>query len=241
MRAPRRAALLEALEREQAPPSATTMPLRACRKGREPRGSACFAGAPSAAAREDPEGADRLRHAAREREVDLAEAQELRAVDQPEVAGRARAAEAIGRALQAEVERDLAGRVVRDRARVVMVRPVRQVELVLRDLVDLVLGLDVAVLGDAREDADPLTVVARELEPGVLHGLVRAVHRDRARARAAPQILLRLVAQRVVVAHARERLPDVPDLVRLHAGPPGEQVRAELGSSCRSARRGRRR
>ena len=90
------------------------------------------------------------------RHVALAQPQHLRALDQPGVAGGTGGADRVVRPGDAQVQRDLAGRVVGHGPRVVVVRPELGVVVEALELVDLVLGLDVAVLGDADVDADPL-------------------------------------------------------------------------------------
>ncbi len=103
---------------------------------------------------EDAERVNALRDAAGQRHVALAQPQHLRALDQPGVARRAGRADRVVRPGDAQVQRDLAGRVVGHRARIVVVRPELGVVVEALELVDLVLGLDVAVLGHADVDAD---------------------------------------------------------------------------------------
>ena len=139
------------------------MPLRSMSNGREAFvGSSCVGERPLAGeAGKDAERVNALRHAAGQRHVALAQPQHLGALDQPRVAGRTGRADRVVRAGDAHVERDLAGRVVGHRPRVVVVRPDLRVVVVALDLVDFVLGLDVAVLGDADVDADPLAIDVR--------------------------------------------------------------------------------
>ena len=156
------------------------MPLRPRSNGREAFvGSSCAASAPWLAKPAKMPNVRMLsRHAAGDREVALAEQQHLRALDQPRVARRARGADRVVRPGDPHVERDLARRVVRHRARVVVVRPDLRVVVELRDLVDLVLGLDVAVLGDADVDAD-----ARAVDRVPLDARSRPPPRGRSRCR----------------------------------------------------------
>ncbi len=72
---------------------------------------------------EDAERVDALRHAAGQRHVALAQPQHLRALDQPGVARGTGGADRVVRAGDAQVQRDLAGRIVGHGARVVVVRP----------------------------------------------------------------------------------------------------------------------
>jgi hypothetical protein len=110
----------------------------------------------------------------------------------------------------------------------VVVRPVVEVVAELRDLVDLVLGLDVAVLGDADVHADARAVGRGPVQAGILDRLVGAPDSDGPGARAAPCFLALLVAQRVEVAHARGRRPEVAHVEELDARHARQQVLAEL-------------
>jgi hypothetical protein len=142
----------------------------------------------------DAERVDALADAAADREVHLAEPQHLRGVDQPHVAGRAGRADRVGGPGGAEVERGLAGRVVGHRAGVVVMRPELRVVVEFRDVVDLVLGLDVAVLRAADVDADAVLRQRLEIHPAVGQRLARAVDRDAPGPRAHAHFLLLLVA-----------------------------------------------
>jgi hypothetical protein len=162
------------------PPSATTMPLR-----RLVEGTAGLVGilvdserALALEACEDAEAAGGFAGAARQRDVDFAELQHLHALDEPRVACRTRRADRVMRPGDAEVHRHLSRRVVRHGARVVVVCPVADVVLELRNVVDLVLGLDVAVLGDADVDADTRAVHLVPIQPAGGDGFPSAVNRD---------------------------------------------------------------
>ena len=87
------------------------------------------------------------------RQVALVQPQHLGALDQPRIARRTGRADRVVRAGDPHVQRHLAGRIVGHRARVVVVRPETGVVVVALQLVDLVLRLDVAVLGHAQVDA----------------------------------------------------------------------------------------
>ncbi len=178
---------------------------------------------------EDSEGVDALGDAPGQGQVDLSQLQHLGAVHEPQVAGRAGAPEAVGRAVERQVERDLAGRVVGHGAGVVVVGPVAQVEVVLADVVDFGFGLDVAVLGRAGVDTDARRVELRALERRVPQGFVRTPDRDAAGARAASGLLALLVAQRIEVADAGQGFAEVADLIGPDARAAGQEVRAHLG------------
>jgi hypothetical protein len=94
--------------------------------------------------------------------------------------------------------------------------------------VDLVLGLDVAVLGRADVDAHPRGVEARELEPGMRERLVCTVDGDAPGPRPPANLLLALVPERIERADPREGLAHVANLPAAHAGDARQQARAEL-------------
>jgi hypothetical protein len=79
---------------------------------------------------EDAERANAFGDAAGERDIAFAEAEHLRALDHAGITGGAGGAERVMRAGDAHVERDLAGGVVGDRARVVVMRPNARVVIV---------------------------------------------------------------------------------------------------------------
>ena len=147
----------------------------------------------------------------------------------PGVAGGTGGADRVVRAGDAQVERDLAGRIVGHGARVVVVRPELGVVVEALELVDFVFGLDVAVLGDADVDADRRLVDVGPIEPGVGDGLVGAVDADAAGPGAAAQFLLLLIAQLVEVADAGHGRADVANLVGRDAAAAGQQALAKLG------------
>ena len=174
---------------------------------------------------EDPERVDALRHAAGQRHIALVQPQHLHALDQPGVAGGTGGSDRVVRADDPQIQGHFAGRVVGHRARVVVVRPETGVVVVPLELEDLVLGLDVAVFGHSQEHAHARRIHVGPVESGIVNRLARAVHAHTARARAAPQVLARLVLGRVEFAHAGQRLADVADLVRPHPAAPCEQAR----------------
>src|SRR5690606_17839722 len=98
---------------------------------------------------EDAEGVNAFTDPAADGEVDFTEPQHLRGVNQAEITGGAGGADGVGGTGDAEIERNLSGRVVGHSARVVVVRPILRVVIELRNGVDFVLGLDVAVFGGA--------------------------------------------------------------------------------------------
>ncbi|OQB89157.1 MAG: hypothetical protein BWX86_02526 [Verrucomicrobia bacterium ADurb.Bin122] len=171
---------------------------------------------------EDAEGAGALAHAAADRQIDFAEAQHLRGVDDAEVAGGAGGAERVRGAGDAEVERGLAGGVVGDGAGVVVVRPVLGVVVVLGERVDFVFRLDVAVLGAADVHAHAVLVETVPSDAAVGDGFPRAINGDGAGARAHAELFFLLVLQRIEVAEARDQFAHVAHIDGLNTGHTGE-------------------
>ena len=215
------------------------MPLRSRSKGREAFVRVVVLGQRPLAveAGEDAERVNALRHAAGQGDVALAQPQHLHALDHAGVARGAGGADRVVRAGDAQVQRDLAGRIVGHGARIVVVRPELRVVVESLELVDFVFGLDVAVLGHADVDADSFAIDVRPIEAGVGDGLMGAVDADAAGPGAAANFLALLVAQLVEVADPRQRGADVANLVGRHAAAAVEQRFAELGQRV-AVRRG---
>ena len=123
-----------------------------------------------------------------------------------------------------QAERHFAGRAVGDGARVVVMRPNAGVVVELGDLEDFVFGLDVAVLGDADENADAILADVWPRQAAVLDRFVGTVDRDGAGACPAADVFPLLVFQRIEVADAGQRLADVADLVLADAGFSCQQI-----------------
>src|SRR5208283_3213331 len=117
--------------------------------------------------------------------------------------------------------------VVRNRARIVMVGPELGVVLEERDIVDLVLSLDIAVFRDAQIDAGARLVEAVPRQTAVRQGLARTMDADAAGPRADADILFLLVLERIKMADARRLGSHVTHLDQLHAGDPGQQILPE--------------
>ena len=177
---------------------------------------------------EDAEGVNRFGDAAGEGDVDLAELQHLGGLDEAGVARGAGGADGVMRAGDAHVHRDLAGRVVRHGAGVVMVRPVFGVVAELGDIVNLVLGLDVPVLGDAEVDADAGLVDFVPVEAGVAECFAGTEDGNRPDAGTNAEFLPLLPLVGIEVAHAGGMLAHVADVDHGDAGLAGEQVGPEL-------------
>lgn len=103
---------------------------------------------------EDAERVDALAGTTGDRNVTFTQTQHLSPLDDARVSGRTGGADRVVRPCDAQVQRDLTGRVVRDRTRIVVVRPTTRVVIKSLDHEDFVFGFDVAVLGDADVDAD---------------------------------------------------------------------------------------
>ena len=193
-------------------------------------GSSCLAKRPLAVeAGEDAERVNALRHAAAQGHVAIAQPQHLHALDDARVARRTGGAERVVRAGDAQVQRNLAGRIVGHGARVVVVRPVLRVVVVALEQEDFVLGLDVAVLGHADVDADASSGRrSSQSSPASATASLRAVDADAAGPGAAADLLAFLVAQLVEVADPRQRGAEVADFVRHDAAAARQQAFAEL-------------
>ena len=80
-------------------------------------------------------------------------------------------------------------------------RPNGRIVVELFDLIDLIFGLDVAMLCDAEIDADPVLLDSFPIQTGVFDCLIGTVDRDRTGSRAATSFLSLLVAKFVESAH----------------------------------------
>ncbi len=169
-----------------------------------------------------------FRNAAGQRHVALAQQQHLRPLNQAGVAGGTGRADRVVRAGDAQVERDLAGRIVGHGARVVMVRPELRVVVETLELGNLVFGFDVAVFGNADVDADLRLVDVRPIEPRVGNCFLATINANAAGPRAAAEIFAFLILQFVELANTGQCLADIADFVPPHAAAAGQQVLAKL-------------
>ena len=124
------------------------------------------------------------------------------------------------RAGNAQVERNLARRVVGHRAGIVVVRPVLRVVVVALQQIHFVFGLDVAVLGNAHVDAHRRAVDVFPVEARIDHRLVGAKDADAAGPRAATDLFAFLVAKLVEVANPRQGGAKIAGFVGLDPAPP---------------------
>ena len=161
----------------------------------------------------DPERADAFRDAAAQGQVAFVQSQHLGALDQPRVASCTGCPDGVVRTCDAHIQSHFARRVVRHRAGIVVMRPETGVVIVPLDLEDLVLRLDVPVLGNPQIDPDPRFVHVLPVQPGILDRLVAAIDPDTARPRASPQVSPRLMAAFVKAADPGKRFTHIADLV----------------------------
>ncbi len=103
--------------------------------------------------RKDPKRVNRLGNTAGQGDIDFAQPQHLNSLNDSCVAGRTRRAHGVMRACQPKVQRHLPGRVIGNRTRVVVMRPILSVIAVLADNVNLVLRFNRTMLGNADERA----------------------------------------------------------------------------------------
>ncbi len=165
-------------------------------------------------ARENPKRVNALGDAAGQSLIDFAQPQHLHAVNQTGVARRTRRPDGQMWTGNPQADGYFAGRVVGHRAGIVMMGPDSRVVVVARNLIDFVLRLDVAVLGDPEEDADSAFFNRFPGKPRVLHRFVGTVNGQRARSCAPPQVLLLLVAEDVAAADAGDRRRHIAGFVR---------------------------
>src|SRR3989454_1730282 len=118
-----------------------------------------------------------------------------------------------------------------------MVGPELGVVVEQADVVDLVLGLHVAVLGDAQIDPDAVLVEGRDIELRVRHRFLATIDRDGAGPSASPDLLFHLVLEGIVGADAREHFAHVAGLEPDDAGDPLEEIRPVFGEGVAVGRR----
>ena len=152
----------------------------------------------------DAKGVDTFAYASANRQVHLAQAQHLGRVNQPEISGGTGCANGVRRSGDAEIERGLARGVVRDGPRIVVVRPELGIVVELRNRVDFVLRLDVAVLGAPHVNAGAILGQGLKVYPAVRQRLAGAINADASSPRADPDLLLLLVFQGIIVADPGE-------------------------------------
>jgi hypothetical protein len=126
------------------------------------------------------------------------------------------------------VQGDFASGIVGHYSRVVVVRNKLGIVVELANLEDLLLGVHIAVFGDADEDTDPGLVNGVQIQFRIGNSLLAAVDGCGPRPRAPAQILLLLVLQRVVAADSGYGVAQVANIVLPNAGLAVDQVIAEF-------------
>ena len=180
---------------------------------------------------EDAESVNALRHTPHNRQVDIAQPELLHPLDEANVPRGTRRPQRVVRPGNSQAEGHLARRVVRHRAGIVVVRPDLGVVVELRDLVDLVLGLDVAVLGDPQVDAHPIPGNSLPVQPGVANRLVRTIDRNGPGPRPPPHFFALLVTQLIESADPGQHRTHVAGLERDHPRLPCQQVLPVFGQA----------
>ena len=122
------------------------------------------------------------------------------------------------------IDGDLARRVIRDGARIVVVRPEACVVFEFGDVIHLVLGLDIAVLGGADIDADAALIKIFEVDATVVDRFVCRIDRDAAGACADAELFAGLVFLRVEVADTCGDIAHVAHVDDLDASDPIEEI-----------------
>ncbi len=158
-------------------------------------------------------------------------------MNQSEVAGCTRSADAISRARGRERKRYLARGIIGHGARVVVVRPEREVVVVLLDVVNLGFRFNVAVLRRAHEYADTRAIDGLDIYARVFQSFVCAINPDAACASATPDVFARLITRGFKVALARDCLAEIANLIGRHAGLAGQQRLTKLRQRVAVGRR----
>ena len=188
--------------------------------------------------REDSKRVRTFGNTAGQRHIHFSQKDLLHALNDTEIARRARRANRVVRSCDAKIDRHFARRIVRDGSRIVVVRPIFRIVVVLADLIDLPFRLDVAVLRDADEHARPiLRVVAPKLDARVRQRFAHAVDGNRASPCSNSYLLAFLVFRRIIRAQAGERVAEIADVVRHDAGHAVQQIRAEFAQGVAVRRR----
>ena len=179
--------------------------------------------------REDAERVRTFRNATCQRHIHFSQKELLCALHDAEIARRARRANRVMRPRDAQIDRHFASGIVRDGARVVIMRPIFRVVVVLADFIHFAFRLDIAVLRDADEHACPiLRVVLLQIHAGIRQRLMDAVDRNRPSPCPDTYLLALLIFRGVVCAKSRERVAKIANVVRHDSGHAIQQIRTEL-------------
>jgi hypothetical protein len=96
--------------------------------------------------------------------IAFAKPQHLDPLDDPRVSRRTCSSDRVVRASNPHVQSDLARRIIRDRARIVVMGPDARIVIELGDRVDLILGLDISMFGNPDINADARLVDVRPIQ-----------------------------------------------------------------------------
>ncbi len=116
--------------------------------------------------------------AARKCDIDFIQQQLLRAGDNAEITGCACRTNRKMRTAYPEFNRHFAGRVIRDCPRIVIMRPVIYVVVVFADFVNFVFCFDIAMFGNADEDAQARRVFRGQIQSRIRNCFADAVDGD---------------------------------------------------------------
>ena len=108
-------------------------------------------------------------------------------------------------------------------------RPKFRVVVKFRDVVDLILGLDIPVLGATDIDADPIFRHGLKIYAAVIQGFSCAIDGNRTGPGADADFFFLLVLERVEVAHAGKLGAHIPDFHALDSSDAVEQILSEFG------------
>ena len=151
-----------------------------------------------------------------------------RGLDEARVAGCTGRTDRVMWARNPHIHRHFARRIIRYRAWVVVVGPVLRVETELGNIMNLVLGLDVAVFGDAEVYADAGLIDGLPDEPGIAEGFAGTIDRNRPHPGAISELLPLLPLGGVEIADPGRVAAHVADVDFGDARLAGQEVSTEL-------------
>src|SRR5690625_1602077 len=174
--------------------------------------------------RKNPKCMDTFTHAAADCEIDLIEPQHLDRLDQTGISGRAGRADRIMRTSDLQIDRDFASRIVGNRSRIVVMRPVTSIIIKLGNIVDLVLGFDVSMFGQSDVNPDTILFLVFPIDPGIAKSFVRTVNSDASGTRPDPNLFSGLIPERIKGANTGMNRIHVAHIDGLDTGNPFQQV-----------------
>ena len=98
-----------------------------------------------------------------------------------------------------------------------MVRPILSVVTILADVIDFVLGFNIAMLGDSEVDADFRTVDRFEIYPGIGNSFLRTVNGNGPDSGAATAFFFLLIFQLIKITDSGMHLSHIPCFEVLHS------------------------